>query len=124
MTPDSVDADLREAIEHRLAECLDAARRRREKTEQDRATKLARRTAGLRQRHRRILARRNPQDQDDENEAVQRAEMASSTAGGSQSQDDETPADGNVRSHARPGTALAREAVQRRKGNGDGRPDR
>lgn len=83
MIDEQAEADLREAVERRLSERLDAARRRREKTEQDRAAKNARRTAGLRQRHRRILARRTDQDEDDE-----------------------TPADGNVRPVARAGTAM------------------
>lgn len=48
MTPDQVDADLRAAIDERMAARREAARRRREKAEQDRAAKQARRTAGLR----------------------------------------------------------------------------
>jgi hypothetical protein len=95
MTPAEIEADLAAAVEIRLAERLDAARRRREKTEQDRTAKNARRAAGLRARHARILARRTTQNQD---------------TGGSQPQDDETtPARG-------PGTALTREAVQPQEG--------
>ncbi|CNE44934.1 Uncharacterised protein [Mycobacterium tuberculosis] len=61
MTADEVEADLARAVDERMAARIEQARERRAARQQDRAAKLARRTAGLRQRHRRILARRTEQ---------------------------------------------------------------
>lgn len=69
MTSSRMDAELRAAVDERLEQRRADARRRREKTEQDRAAKAARRTAGLRARHAAKLARLAEQDQDDQTAA-------------------------------------------------------
>ena len=52
-----IDADLRQAVDERLAARLADASRRRAQREQARREKAARRTAGLRARHTAKLAR-------------------------------------------------------------------
>ncbi|MFC5753389.1 hypothetical protein [Actinomadura rugatobispora] len=57
-----MDAELRQAVDERLAERLESARRRRERREAERAERAERRAAGLRARHATKLARINDKE--------------------------------------------------------------
>jgi hypothetical protein len=66
MTDDRMADDLRAAVEERLAASREATRQRREARARRLAELHQRRTAGLRKRHARILARRANEGQDDD----------------------------------------------------------